>query len=47
MRLCSSYYFVYPVWEDASLLEDWLALEYVDSIYLRGVEAYRIYASVI
>lgn len=37
-------YVVYPVWEDTSSSESRLLIEYVDSIYLRGVEVYRIYA---
>ena len=37
-------YFVYPVWEDTSFMEDRVSISLVDSIYLRGVEVYRVYA---
>lgn len=36
-------YFVYPVWDDASLREVRFPLEYVDSIKLRGVPLYNVY----
>jgi len=38
-------FFVYPVWEDNSKNETRVHLEYEDSIYLRGVELYRVYAN--
>jgi len=37
-------FFVYPVWEDTSATETRFSLKLVDSIYLRGVEVYRVYA---
>ena len=36
-------YFVYPVWNDVSAEEKRFGLRYIDSIYLRGVEVYRVY----
>lgn len=36
-------YFVYPVWNDVSAEEKRFGLRYTDSIYLRGVEVYRVY----
>lgn len=36
-------FFVYPVWEDDSAKEDRFKIEYVDSIYLRGVAIYNVY----
>ncbi len=39
-------YFVYPVWEDDSELEDRFELEYVGDIKIRGVPAYRVYQKV-
>jgi len=36
-------YFVYPVWEDISTLETRFKLEYNGSIYIRGVEIYKVY----
>jgi hypothetical protein len=36
-------YFVYPVWEDLSKSEIRFKLEYDGSIYVRGVEIYRVY----
>ncbi|HAI63145.1 MAG: hypothetical protein UU64_C0001G0056 [candidate division WWE3 bacterium GW2011_GWF2_41_45] len=36
-------YFVYPVWGDISGEEKRFGLKYVDSIYLRGVEVYKVY----
>ncbi len=39
-------YFVYPVWDDTSVNEDRFGLEYEDSIYLRGVEVYKVYKRV-
>ena len=35
---------VYPTWEDLSSEEDRVNLEYLDSIYLRDVEVYRVYS---
>ncbi len=40
-------YFVYPVWEDDSALEDRFNIEFVDSIYLRGVPVYNVYMRVV
>lgn len=40
-------YFVYPVWEDDSQFEDRFKIEYVDSIYLRGVPVYNVYKRVV
>lgn len=40
-------YFVYPVWEDDSALEDRFKIEFVDSIYLRGVPVYNVYMRVV
>ena len=37
-------YFVYPVWDDRSKEENRFKLKYVDSIFLRSVEVYRVYA---
>ena len=37
-------YFVYPVWDDKSKEENRFKLKYVDSIFLRSVEVYRVYA---
>jgi len=37
-------YFVYPVWDDRSNEENRFKLRYVDSIFLRNVEVYRVYA---
>lgn len=36
-------FFVYPVWGDTSQLDSRFKLIYQDSIYLRGVEVYKIY----
>ncbi|OGC59866.1 hypothetical protein A2380_01155 [candidate division WWE3 bacterium RIFOXYB1_FULL_43_24] len=36
-------YFVYPVWDDISTEEKRFGLKYIDSIYLRGVEVYKVY----
>ena len=36
-------YFVYPVWDDISADEKRFGLRYVDSIYLRDVEIYKVY----
>lgn len=38
--------FVYPVWNDDSQQEDRFNIVYVDSVYLRGVELYRVYLRV-
>jgi len=39
-------YFVYPVWEDLSSSETRFKLKYDGSIYIRGVEIYRVYKKV-
>lgn len=39
-----SNYFVYPVWDDFSAKETRFKLVYTDSIYLRGVKLYNVYA---
>lgn len=39
-----SNYFVYPVWDDFSAKEIRFKLVYTDSIYLRGVKLYNVYA---
>ena len=36
-------YFVYPVWDDISIKEKRFGLRYIDSVYLRGVEVYKVY----
>jgi len=36
-------YFVYPVWDDVSGEEKRFGLKYIDSIYLRDVEVYKVY----
>ena len=36
-------YFVYSVWDDISADEKRFGLRYVDSIYLRDVEIYKVY----
>jgi hypothetical protein len=36
-------YFVYPVWDDISNKEDRFILQYDGSIYIRGIEVYRVY----
>ncbi len=36
-------FFVYPVWDDISPRETRFSLEYVDSVYVRGAEVYRVY----
>ncbi|KKS07472.1 hypothetical protein A3K01_02725 [candidate division WWE3 bacterium RIFOXYD1_FULL_43_17] len=36
-------YFVYPVWDDISVEEKRFGLRYVDSIFVRGVEVYKVY----
>lgn len=36
-------YYVFPVWDDYSNLEDRFELKYFDSIYVNGVESYRVY----
>ncbi len=37
-------YFVYPVWDDYSSLETRFKLKYFDSIKIRGVPSYNVYA---
>lgn len=39
-------FFVYPVWDDTSVQETRFTLEYEDSIFIRGVEVYKIYRRV-
>lgn len=39
-------YFVYPVWEDKSGDEDRYKLEYDGSVYLRGLEIFKVYKRV-
>lgn len=36
-------YFVYPVWDDDSNLEDRFELKYLEDIYVQGVPLYRVY----
>jgi hypothetical protein len=36
-------YFVYPVWNDTSNKEDRFELQYDGSIYIRGIEVYKVY----
>lgn len=36
-------YFVFPVWDDSSKLENRFKLVYLDTIKLRGVDLYRVY----
>ena len=42
----NSNYFVYPVYDDDSYLEDRLQIEYADTIKLRGVDLYNVYRKV-
>ena len=42
----NSNYFVYPVYDDDSFLEDRVEIEYEDTIKLRGVNLYNIYKRV-
>lgn len=39
-------YFVYPVWEDTSALEDRFKLKFIDTIKVRGANAYNVYQRV-
>lgn len=36
-------FFVYPIWDDISSEEKRFGLKYIDSIYLRNVEIYKVY----
>jgi hypothetical protein len=36
-------YFIYPVWDDLSMNETRFSLKYLNSIYVKGVEVYRVY----
>ena len=38
-------YFVYPIWEDDSHLEDRFKLNFIDTIKVRGVNVYNVYES--